>query len=210
MPEIAEREEEVYVRELFHRLYGAHLQKIPESKQEGVRSPDYELLDAGERVAVLEVKRLIRTPRTPENRWQVKGCKEDIQEATRIDNGPQRVGALIHNASKQFAKFSGPKIVVFVNDESLLDCLDLHEAFNGFLSYGNDSLGYYNNRVSAKIANGQIREEKWKIDLYVWIDRCRQCDPMFRVVTAVGLWLARRFFRCPDIGESPNRALGSG
>jgi hypothetical protein len=61
------KEEEVYVRELFHRLYGAHLRKIPESEQEGVRSPDYELLEAGERVAVLEVKRLIRTPRTPEN-----------------------------------------------------------------------------------------------------------------------------------------------
>lgn len=45
---------------------------------------------------------------------------------------------------------------------------------------------------------------------FVQVDRCRQCDPMFRVVTAVGLRLARCFFGCPDIEESPNRALGSG
>ena len=85
-----------------------------------------------------------------------------------------------------------------------MDSLDLQEAFNGFLHYGNDSLGYYKNTVSAKVANGTIREEKWQIDLYVWIDRCRRLNPEFRVSTETGLELARRFFGCPDIRESPN------
>jgi hypothetical protein len=200
----AEREEEIYVRKLLRDRYAACLRKIPRSEQEGVKTPDYELLVTNGRAAVLEVKRLVRTPRTPENGWHVKVSSTGIREATRIDNAPQRVSKLIHEAFKQLNTVPDPKILVFVNDETQMDSLDLLEAFNGFLYYGNDSVGYYKNTVSAKVANGAIRDEKWRIDLYVWIDRCRLVNPEFRVATDTGLELARRFFGCPDIGKSPN------
>jgi len=54
-----EREEEIYVRKLLGDRYEACLHKIPKSEQEGVKTPDYELLITDVRVAVLEVKRLI-------------------------------------------------------------------------------------------------------------------------------------------------------
>jgi hypothetical protein len=183
------------------------LRKIPKSKQKGVKTPDYELLVTNARVAVLEVKRLVRTPRTPENGWQVRVSSTGIREATRIDNAPQRVSKIIHKAFKQLHTVPDPTILVFVNDETQMDSLDLLEAFNGFLHYGTDSLGYYKNTVSAKLANGAIREEKWRIDLYVWIDRCRRLNPEFRVATETGLELARRFFECSDIGKSRNETL---
>jgi hypothetical protein len=157
-----EREEEIYVRNLLGKRYGACLHKIPKSEQEGVKTPDYELLVTHVRVAVLEVKRLVRTPRTLENGWQLKVSANGIREATRADNAPQRVGKLIHEAWKQLRTVRDPKILVFVNDETQMDTLDLQEAFNGFLHYGNDSLGYYKNTTSAKVANGAIREEKWE------------------------------------------------
>jgi hypothetical protein len=199
-----EKEEEMYVRKLLGDRYGACLRRIPKSEEEGVKTPDYELLVTNARVAVLEVKRLVRTPRNPENGWQMKMSSNGICEATRIDNAPQRVSKIIHEAFKQLNTVPDPKILVFVNDETQMDSLDLLEAFNGFLHYGNDSLGYYKNTVSAKVANGAIREEKWRIDLYIWIDRCRRINPEFRVASDTGLELARRFFDCPDIGKLPN------
>jgi len=103
-----------------------------------------------------------------------------IHEATRTDNAPQRVGKLIHEAWKQLRTAKEPRILVFVNDETQMDSLDLQEAFDGFLHYGNDSLGFYKNTASAKVANEAIREGKWEIDLYVWIDRWRGLNPEFR------------------------------
>ena len=150
MRQETEREEEIYVRKLLGDCYGARLHKIPKSEQEGVKTPDFELLVTDVRVAVLEVKHLVRTPRTPENGWQVKVSANGIREATRTDNAPQRVSKLIHEAWKQLHTVPDPKILVFVNDETQMDSLDLQEAFNGFLHYGNDSLGYYKNTVSRR------------------------------------------------------------
>ena len=118
MRQETEREEEIYVRKLLGDRYEAYLHKIPKSEQEGVKTPDYELLITDVRVAVLEVKRLIRTPRTPENGWQVKVRANGIREATRTDNAPQRVSKLIHEAWKQLHTAPDPKILVFVNDET--------------------------------------------------------------------------------------------
>jgi len=57
-----EREEEIYVRKLFGERYDVWLRKIPMSGQEGVKTPDYELVVNDARVGVLEVKHLIPNP----------------------------------------------------------------------------------------------------------------------------------------------------
>ena len=189
---MSEREDEVYVRNLFDERYGACLRKIPETSEP---TPDYELVVEGKRCAVLEAKRLERAPRTPENGWRVSR-HGPITRATREDNGPSRVTALIHKACRQFSAFSDPKILAFVNDENMLDALDMEEAFNGSLYYGNEQIGYANTS-SAKIANGRIREEKKNIDLFIWMDRYKTRNPVFRFATDTGHHLAQRFFRCP-------------
>ena len=55
---------------------------------------------------------------------------------------------------------SEPRVLVFVNDESRMDSLDPQEAFEGFLLYGSDTLGYYKNTASARVAEGRVRDEK--------------------------------------------------
>jgi hypothetical protein len=203
--------EEVYVREVLERRFGVVLRKLPESH---LPTPDYELLLEGRREAVLEVKLIERAPRTDGNGWQ----KHADGSVTRKDNGPGRVGALIHNGWKQLRQYSDPKVLAFVNDETL-DVLDLEEAFNGFLGYGTDETGYVLNTASRSIAEGRIREEKWGIDLYVWLDRRyahqplvyvfplgaepygerRTEGPFLRCSTPAGYALARRFFDCPEL-----------
>ena len=56
MPEL---EDERFVRELFERLYGVQLRKVPESD---TKTFDFELLAGARRVAAVEVKTLIRVP----------------------------------------------------------------------------------------------------------------------------------------------------
>ena len=187
-----ERHEEKYVRELLGARFNAVLRKLPESPAPGVKTPDYELLMGADRAAVLEVKRLRRMPRTAENGWNVAE-RDGVIHAERKDNAPARVGRAIHEAFKQLRAYTDPKILVFVNDESLIDVQDLEEAFQGFLQYGNDEVRYVNT-ASARIGDGNIRDERKLIDLYIWIDRLRPTEPIFRFTTEAGLDVARRFF----------------
>jgi hypothetical protein len=53
-----------------------------------------------------------------------------------------------------------------LNYDSLVDVKDLEEAFTGEQVYANAVFSYINT-VSKKIAEGKIKEEKGKIDLYI-------------------------------------------
>src|SRR5271166_4417173 len=102
MPESAD---EKYVRVLFEQLYGVQLRKIPETND---RTFDFELLAEDHPVAAIEVKTLVRVPRTPENGWKaapimVPGSKHLASGQHRRDNGAARVGRAIHEAYKQLS-----------------------------------------------------------------------------------------------------------
>ena len=202
MPEL---EDERYVRELFEQLYALRLRKVPESND---KTFDFELTVQQRRVAAVEVKTLVATPRTSEN-----GCVNAEQGfVTRSDNAAKRVGAQLHEAYKQLVKASDPKVLVFVNDETLMDFLDLKEAVNGYLIYG-EGEERFKNTTGMKIAQGRIREEKRAIDLYVWINRYggralhrvdglplephAQRGPLFACTTDVGHELATKYFNVP-------------
>ena len=210
-----ENAEERYVRELFAEKFGVTLRKLAESTVPGQQTADYEVLADGSRIAVLEVKCLEEAPRTPENGWYVNA---DGWNTKNKDNGPTRVGRLIHSAWKQLGQYAAPKILTFVNDESFLAVKDLEEAFHGAHPYGTPETGYIWNVASKKIAAGVIKDEKGRIDLYIWIDRyygegktvvtvpvgasapveeVRTLGPYFRCTTQVGHDLAVRLFACP-------------
>jgi hypothetical protein len=177
------REPEQFVQRLFAKLYGVELQKLPEPGDQKV--PDFELVINGERLAVLEVKNLMRVEPSEKTGWRMSPPvpRELIPPVPkvlidrppgfvaweRVDNGPSRVGSVVHEAWKQLRNYPEAKVLVFVNDGDL-DVGDLDEAFNGFMEYGDDSVTV-TNIASRKIALGDIREEKNKIDLYVWINR---------------------------------------
>ncbi len=214
-PLVKELESEQYFRELALRRWSTVLAKLPESALKG---PDYELLKDGQRVALAEVKLVERLPMTPEHGWLPDPSSPGAFTLNRIDNAPSRVGRKLHEAWKQLRAFSEPKILVYVNDDSDVDRMDLHEAINGFMVYGNDETGRIVNTVSKRIAAGDIREEKYRIDLYVWVDRHRDLRPgaltfpfgvtepvidtsdpvSFACTSDVGHDLAHRFFGCPE------------
>lgn len=209
-----------YVRELFASSFGARLRRLPESREHGQKTPDLELLDGDRRVAVVEVKTLLRVPRTEEN-----GFRREHGGLVRDDNSPKRVGSWIHKAWKQLKHYSDTsKVLVFVNDEDGADVHDLEEAFNGFLDYGSEDKGMLRNVASRGIAEGRIREEKRQIDLYVWIDRhygygrhvlvlptsvgparneLRTLGPYFRCTTTRGEELMKSHFLALDCVANP-------
>jgi hypothetical protein len=206
MPEL---DDERYVREVFAELYGVQLTKVLESD---AKTFDYELLSDGRRVAAVEVKRLGVVPRTPENGWV--RIENGFLTRPSGDNGPARIGAAIHDAYKQLATATDPKVIVFVNDEHVIDALDLKGAVEGYLVYGNDEVGRFKNPTGMKVAEGRIREEKRLLDLYVWINRYEgrtprrldgqplatheQRGPFFSFTSDAGYELARRLFKAPE------------
>jgi hypothetical protein len=206
MPEL---EEERYVRALFETLYGLRLRKVPESN---AKTYDYDLLGEGEPVAGLEVKRFERQAMTPENGWVDEG--DGRFSKTSIDKSPSRVGRAIHDKCKQLSTCAVSKVLVFVNDDGM-DFLDFKDAFNGYLIYGDEKVGYFKNVAARKVAQGLIRDEKWTIDLYIWINRYegrysfrsdglplpphQELGPFFAFASDAGYALARKFFRVPEV-----------
>jgi hypothetical protein len=79
-----------------------------------------------------------------------------------------------------------------LNHDSLVDVKDLEETFTGEQVYTNAVFSYANT-VSKKIAEGKIKEEKGKIDLYIWIDKRTQ-RIWFRYPTQTGHDLAHSLF----------------
>jgi hypothetical protein len=205
-----ERDDERYVRQLLAELYDVQLRKVPESRG---KTFDFELLSEGSRAAAVEVKRLGVVPRTLENGW----VRPESGFMTRSggDNAAARVGAAIHDAYKQLATATEPKVLAIVNDEHSIDALDLKQALDGYLIYGNED-ARFKNLSGMKIAQGRIRDEKRRIDLYVWINRYerrtprrvdglplpthQQRGPFFWFTSDTGYELTRRFFKK---GETP-------
>jgi hypothetical protein len=195
---MSETREEGYVREMFASRFQLDLRKLTEARGPGRKTADFEMLDGVVRSAVVEVKLIERTPRTVENGWKdvtPDGLSTAVHFYERRDNAPSRVCALIHKAYQQLVRYAEPKVLVFVNDERVVDVDDLTEAVTGAMYYESDAIAYINGVTGTKEAHKRIEDEASKIDLYVWIDRHRlRADPIFRFGTTTGLELALRFF----------------
>ena len=181
---------EIYVQR-FCLEHGLILRKIAAGSQP---TPDFEALHGNFRELVLEVKNF-----EPFDELQLdldftveaamRGCLRD-------DNGPGRVGKVIHAAAKQLRSYSCPKVLVVVNDEPCLDVHDLDAAYRGYLLYRTSDRRLEADRSSARIADGRVRDSKTVIDLYVWIDRSNE-TVSFRFRGRSGREVAERFFRYP-------------
>lgn len=209
----AESQQEQFVRRLLFDRLGALLNKLPEGS---TKTADYELMADGSRIAVVEVKTLEAVPLSEATGWKMEHRSEHSWSGTRKDNTPTRVASHIHRAAKQLRRYEDPKVLVFLNEESFADVRDLDEAVQGTLAYGSESTGYLINTASMRIAEGRIREERWLIDLYIWIEPKRGPCTVFpvnapvehhsateetfayRVTSDAGLTIAQRVFGCLD------------
>lgn len=201
------------MRRLLFDRFGAELRKLPKVS---TKTADYELMANGIRIAVVEGKTIKAQPMSEATGWTVEHQSEHTWSGTRRDNAPTRVASHVHGAAKQLQHYTDPKVLVFFNEESFADVRDLDEAVQGTLAYGSESTGYLINTVSMRIAEGRIREERWLIDLYIWIEPKRGPRTVFpvnapvehhpatdesfayRVTSDAGLAIAQRVFGCLD------------
>jgi hypothetical protein len=204
---MAESREEAYVRAMFETRFSLAMRKLPEQCQPRQKTADFEMLHDGKRSGVLEVKLIERTMRTTENGWRdvtPHGVPSSVRYYERNDNAPSRVCALIHKAYQQLVAYAEPKVLVFVNDDHVVDVGDLTEAVTGGMLYETDGFAYINEITGTKAAYRRIAEEASKIDLYGWIDRHRVAPaPVFRIATSRGQQLAVQFFRAPADSTLP-------
>lgn len=179
-----------FVLNLFKTRFGIVMNPIPESNEN--KTPDFEFCPSGNRLFVCEVKEFTDTD---EDNTIAPPDGED--HCLGDDNGPARVARKIKEGHDKLKLYDVPKILVLLCNSRWLDDRDLREAFNGYMIYGNEQFSYIN-EVSKKIAAGNIKEIKWRIDLYVWIDaRHKTIDEakvFFRYPTQTGFELAKKFF----------------
>jgi len=97
-----------------------------------------------------------------------------IAGGLRPDPTFNRLTTDIHNAIKQFDAVNGdlkyPNVLAFVNNEFTCGVHDLYEVFTGNCR-GENGLLY---PFSKKYSDGRIKEEKERIHMFLWIDKCKK------------------------------------
>ncbi|MHB8154267.1 MAG: hypothetical protein ACYDG3_14665 [Bacillati bacterium] len=189
--------------DLLKRRYGVELVKIKETDQ---KTADFECHKGGKPICVAELKDIEYYLPSAETGWKIEKSEEPL-DGVRIlsasrqkDNGPNRVARLIHTAYKQLQHYELPRVLIFLNQDSRVDVLDLKEAIEGQLTYDNDNSSYANTAFSETEAFADIETEKKSIDLYIWIDKgsliMRSKDKIFlRYPNQIGCDLASQHFK---------------
>jgi len=84
-----------------------------------------------------------------------------------------RLTSDIHTATKQFDAVNPdvefPNVLAFVNNESTCILHDLYEVFTGNFRSQDGTLY----PISKKYSEGRIREKKFRIHMFIWIDLCK-------------------------------------
>ena len=179
--------EAVTVR-LFSDRYGLTLRKVPEGADP---TPDFDVYDGTEHVAVLEVKALEETAPLVTREELADG--NFIPDALRVDNGAGRVATKVHEATRQLGGSHLPKILVLINDGCELDKFDLQEAFRGFLMT-DDGERFSTMRPSAI---QRMEQDRLKIDVYFWVDEGSGEGPQVVTASAAGRALKAQYFAAP-------------
>jgi hypothetical protein len=138
------------------------------SEMRDLKTPDFRLSRDGVDLALCEVKSFQR------DEWlenQMKGAKPG-EAAGGLRNDPifNRISNAIHTAVKQFESVNSDhrllNFLVLMNHDTSARSEDLDRVLTGFEDprHGNFE------RTCEQFSDGRIREEKSKIDLYVWAD----------------------------------------
>jgi hypothetical protein len=151
---------------------GLTVRKLPESN---VKTPDFEVLDNGERVAVVELK-------SPQS-VHFEGMGDD--------NGAGRISTLCYSASRQLEAYSCTRVLFIVNYDDFLDLQDLDTAFGRLPVYPGE-VGFVDLPL-LKIAQGRFAKRKHIIDVCLWLDRW-ESEPRFRFWGQTGRETAERLF----------------
>ena len=187
MVKIVNMKSEETIIELFKEKFDIQLVKIPETD---AKTPDYMYKPDSDLIFVAELKDIIRGLVSEKTGW-----KKDNGWWRKKENAVKKVADKIHEAYKQLKKYNSPKVLIILNYDPSVDFNDLNETYDGFLDYGSPGSIQIRNTASAKIANGRIKDEKDKIDLYIWIDGRDNNKFSFRTTSDAGKSIKQIHFK---------------
>jgi hypothetical protein len=199
MPEL---EEEKYVRELFEKPGKVTLRKVPEST-----SPtfDFEMSDMlGVSLAAVEVRRFETTFATQRHKGTMVG---EFYSMVYVANAVDRILSATHDKVGQLCQYSGPRVLVFVNDDHYMNADDFFNAFGKPTVYGSGDFRFSMRPAVKPAVQARVQEEKWDIDVYVWLNRYggrarwnahnQKLGPFYVYSNRVGQALALEFLGAP-------------
>jgi hypothetical protein len=142
----------------------------PFSKNELARSktPDFRVFQGSNLAFFCEVKSLIKDGWLDDQLSEAR--PEELVGGLRQDPIYNRVSYKVHEAVQQFDAVnrdrSQPNVLIFVNRDRMADYNDLRATLTGGipLEEGGTFWGF------SQYSDGRIREEKYRIDLYIWLD----------------------------------------
>lgn len=147
---------------------GLSVQRFDKAAMRQSRTPDFRVLASGHLAFYCEVKT------AQEDEWLEKQLDVappgTLAGGLRPDPTYNRVSNYVHSAAGQFdavnAGCEHPNVLAIVNNESESDRLDLLAVLTG--NAYTDSSGPI--RMYGNFSDGRIREEKYRIHLYLWFD----------------------------------------
>ncbi len=147
---------------------GFEVGSFSEKEMRDMKTPDFRLLRGGVEVAVCEVKSFQR------DTWLEEEMKKvppgEIAGELRPDPIFNRISNSVHTAIKQFESVNSShglfNFLVLVNHDPSARPEDLDRVVTGY----EDPLHGCFDQTCLQFSEGRIREEKKKIDLYVWMD----------------------------------------
>lgn len=131
------------------------------------KTPDFRLSRGGVEVALCEVKSFQKDAWLEEKMRSAP--PDELVGGLRTDPVYNRISNSIHTAAKQFESVNSShgllNFMVLVNHDTSAQYKDLVSVLTGYW----DPLGGCLDRTHSQFSEGRIKEEKKKIDLYVWL-----------------------------------------
>lgn len=147
---------------------GFQIKKIPKEIRKKSKTPDFRVFKEDKFVFFCEVKTINQD--TWLEKLIMKAPPGRLVGGSRNDPRFNRISNKIYEASQQFEAINPdseyPNVLIFVNHDDLCGIRDLHSVTTGqFFAEGGTLHSIY-----TKYSEGRIKEEKFKIHIYIWLD----------------------------------------
>ena len=147
---------------------GLQAKRIGKRKGNRSKSPDFHVFKDDRFVFFCEVKTIDK------DRWlddlMTSAPPGQIVGGGRDDPSYGRIANKIHEAVKQFKsinpEWNHPSVLMFINHDNYCGPLELIAVTSGYFLADNGS----RDKIFGKYSEGRIKEEKFRIDLYIWLD----------------------------------------
>jgi len=161
------RRDEDLVAEYLRDRHGLEAVRFAKGElPEGTRSPEFQVVKAAKLAFYCEVKSVATDDWLDQ---QLESAPPGaIVGGCRADPCYNRLTTKIHEAAGQFeavnAEHAHPNVLFLVNHEPSLDSRDLVAVLTGCAECEDGEVL----PIFGKFSDGRIKDEKWRIDLYVW------------------------------------------